>query len=167
MTEVFDINEMRNKAIRRFVLHIVLLSILILGSITGLVLSLIFSKLDYLPNLIINIVLSAVLIAFVVFYFFNIFPLVLYYYRLYRGINEVALEKRRSLIYVEEKPTKIISNVKHRVLEFSYREGEEIFKEDLYVLDSDISFRQGTSYRIQTYHNVIVRIEESNNATAQ
>ena len=165
MTEVFDINEMRKKAIRRFVLHIVLLSILILGSVTGLVLSLVLSKLDYLPNLIINIVLSALLIAFIVFYFFNLFPLVLYYYRLYRGINEVALEKRRSLIYVEEKPTKIINNVKHRVLEFSYREGEEIFKEDLYVLDSDVSFKERHSYRIQTYHNVIVRYEESNHAT--
>ena len=167
MTEVFNINEMRKKAVRRFVLHIVLLSILVLGSITGLVLSLVFSKLDYLPNLIVNIVLSAVLIAFVVFYFFNIFPLVLYYYRLYGGINEVALEKRRSLIYVEEKHEKIINNVKHRVLEFSYREGEEIFTEDLYVLDSDITFKKEKAYRIQTYHNVIVRFEESNHATTQ
>ena len=167
MTEVFNINETRTKAIRRFTLHIVLLSILVLGAINGLVLSLIFSKLDYIPNLIINIVGSALLIVFVVFYFLNIFPLVLYYYRLYSGINEVGLEKRRSLTYVEEKPEKIINNVKHRVLEFSYREGEETYKEDLYVLDSDISFKQGTSYRIQTHHNVIVRFEENNNATAQ
>ena len=167
MTEVFNINEIRTKAIRRFVLHIVLLSILVLGAITGLVLSLVFSKLDYLPNLIINIVATALLIIFVVFYFFNIFPLVVYYYRLFKGINEVSLEKRRNMVYVEERPIKTINNVKHRVLQFSYKEGENEYKEDLYVLDSDIAFEKEKSYRLQTHHNVIVRFEENSHATIQ
>ena len=167
MTEVFNIENRRKEATRRYVLHIVFIFLLILGAIAGLVLSLLFSKLDYLVNLLVNIILSALLIAFILFYFFNIFPIIRYYFKLYRNINEVAIEKRRNLKFEEEKEMRTINNVKHRVLEFSYKEGEDEYKENLYILDSDIAFEQYKHYRVESYRNVIVRFEEINNATNQ
>ena len=66
---------------------------------------------------------------------------------------------------VNPKEIKTLYNVDFRVLLFSYREGETIYEEHLYVLDSDVKFDTSKSYKIDTYQNIIVRYEEIANAT--
>ena len=72
-------------------------------------------------------------------------------------MNEVGLDHRRSRTFVGELKSKEIQYVKYRVLLFSYMEGEKEYKENLYVLDNDIEFKEGNNYKIATYRNVIVR----------
>ena len=70
------------------------------------------------------------------------------------------LENRRRMVFSEKKNTKEIDNTKYNVYEFIYNEGETDYKEGLYVLDSEVNFEPGKEYKIQTYHNVIIRFEE-------
>ena len=41
-----------------------------------------------------------------------------------------------------------------------YKEGEKEYKENLYILDSDVKLNPGSNYKIATYHNVIVKYED-------
>ena len=70
------------------------------------------------------------------------------------------LEHRRRLIYLKEINEKEIDNTKYRVLLFKYNEGEKEYKENLYVLDNNVTFNENQEYKIVTYHNVIIRFEE-------
>ena len=164
---LININEFKKKAKIRYILHLVLVSLLLVGIIAGLVLSLLLSSLDYTVNLIINISVSIVVVILAIFYFANIFPLISHYYKFYKNMNEVGLEHRRNRTFVEEKNSKNIGGVKYRVLLFSYLEGENEYKEDLFVLDNDIAFIKGASYKIATYQNVIIRKEDLANANVK
>ena len=165
MKEILNINEGKRKAKTRYIVHLILVITLTVGIITGSVLSLVFSSLQYIPNLIINIVADILLVIFLLFYFFNIFPVVSYYHRFYKGLNALSLEHRRKMTFVEEKERKDINNVQFRVLDFSYKEGENEYQEFLYVLDSDVVFEESKSYTIDTHQNIIVRFKELNDAT--
>ena len=168
MTRIIDIDSGKKKANIRFILHIVFVSFITAAIITGSLLSLFYSKLEYLPNLIINIVIDILLIIFLLFYFFNIFPVVNYYHRLYKGMNVISLDHRRNMNYLgETEEKKTLNNVDLRVLSFSYIEGETEYQEYLYVLDSDVRFDVSTSYKLDTYHNIIVGYEEISHATVQ
>ena len=79
-------------------------------------------------------------------------------------MSTVSLDHRRNRTYVGELESKNINHVNYRVLLFSYKEGEKEYKENLYLLDSDIQFREGGNYKIATYRNVIVKSEDLNNA---
>ena len=165
MIELIDVDKLQRKAKIRFYIHLILVSLLAIGVILGSVLSLIYSPLDYNLNLILNIVIDSLFACFLVFYFFTIFPVVSHYYKLFKGINRVAYEHRRNLEYIEEKEPKTINNVNFRTLNFSYKEGENSYQENLYVLDSDIVLETGTHYSIYTYHNIIIKLEEIKDAT--
>lgn len=165
MKQLIDINDGKKKAKTRFIIHLVLVITFTVGIIAGSLLLLFLSTLDYIPNLIITIIIDALLIIFLLFYFFNIFPVVLYYHKLFKGMNDVSLEHRRHMVFIEEKENKVIDNVKFRVLDFAYKEGESEYQEHLYVLDSDATFTPQESYRLDTYQNIIVRFEEISHAT--
>ncbi len=167
MTRIIDIDGGKKKANTRYVLNIILVVVLSIGIITGSILSLFFSKLDYIPNLIINTVVDILLVIFLVFYFFNIFPVVSYYHKLFKGMNSVALDHRRKMTFVEERETKTLNNVDLRVLLFSYKEGETVYEEHLFVLDSGVQFEPSKSYKLDTYQNIIVGYEELSHATIQ
>ena len=167
MTKIIDIDGGKKKANTRYVLNIVLVVVLSVGIITGSLLSLFFSNLDYIPNLVINIVIDALLVIFLVFYFFNIFPAVSYYHKLYKGMNTIALDHRRKMTFVEEQEIKTLYNVDLRVLLFSYKEGETVYEEHLFVLDSGVQFEPTKSYKLDTYQNIIVGYEELSHATVQ
>lgn len=162
--ELININEFKKKAKIRYVLNLVLVLLLLAGVATGLILSLLLSTLEYTLNLVINISVSVVVTLFVIFYFANIFPIVSHYYRFFRKMNEVNLEHRRRRVFVEELPNKNINYVRYRVLLFSYLEGEKEYKENLYVLDNDVSFIEGHPYKLSSYHNVIVKCEDLKDA---
>ena len=164
MTELIDIQNFKKKGKTRYLLNIILISCLLVVTITGAVLSLLFSTLDYIPNLVINIVICALVAVFTIFYFFNIFPIVKHYYAFYKGMSDINLEHRRRMVFYKEIGTKTMDNVKYRVLQFLYSEGENEYNENLYVLDSDSSFEENKAYKIVSYHNVIIRFEEINNA---
>ena len=74
-------------------------------------------------------------------------------------MNEVTLEHRRRLVFFKEIDGKEIGKVNYRVLQFVYLEGETEYNENLYVLDSDVSFIEGQAYQLDTYHNVIIKYE--------
>ena len=167
MTDLIDIKKTRKKACVRFYLHLICISLLTIGVILGSIFSLIYSTLDYQLNLILNIVIDCLFASFIIFYFFSIFPVVNHYYRLFRRINQVAYEHRRNLEYVEERESKTINNVIYRTLNFSYKEGENTYQENLYVLDNDIALKEGAHYSIFTYHNIIIKLEEKANAVTQ
>lgn len=163
---LININEFKKKAKIRYFIHLILVLLLLAGAATGLVLSLVLSTLDYQLNMIINIAISIVVALLAIFYFANIFPLISHYYKFYKGMNEVGLDHRRSRTFVGELKSKEIQYVKYRVLLFSYMEGEKEYKENLYVLDNDIEFKEGNNYKIATYRNVIVKSEDLGNANA-
>ena len=165
MTTLIDIKEGKKKSKRRFILHIIFVSILSILVIGGTITSLLLSSLDYNWNLISNILIWAFYLIFIVFYFINIFPVVSHYYFFYKNMNEVALEKRRHLTYVGEIENKTLSNVIYRVVQFSYKEGESEFIDNLYLLDSDYQFIANKAYRLQTFRNVIIRSEDLSDAT--
>ena len=165
MVDIVDIEKDRKKAISRFIFHIVSISLLSILAISGIVLLLVLSKLEYQINLIIDLLLAAFYLIFIIFYFFNIFPVVKHYYSLFKGMNNVSLEHRRRLTYLKEIDEKIINNINYRVLQFTYKEGEHEYIDNLYILDNDINFEIGNNYRLDTYHNVIVRYEVLDNAT--
>ena len=165
MTQVLDIDGGKRKAKTRFIIHLVLVITLTVGVITGSLLLLFLSSLDYIPNLIVNIVIDILLVIFLLFYFFNIFPVVSYYNHLYKGMNALSLEHHRKMTFIEEKEIRTVSNVNLRVFSFSYKEGEEEYQENLYVLDSNVSLETSKSYTIDTYQNIIVRYQEMGNAT--
>ena len=167
MKTIIDIEGGKRKSKARFIVHIILVLTLSVGIITGSVLLLLLSTLDYIPNLIINIVVDVLLVVFLVFYFLNIFPVVNYYYKLFKGMNGLSIEHRRKMLYLGEKENKIISNVNFRVLDFSYREGENEYEEHLYILDSDVSLEVNKSYTLDTYQNIIVRYQEIADATTK
>ena len=106
MVTLIDIEKGKRSSKRRFILHIVFVSILSILVIGGSVASLLLSRLDYDLNLILNIVVDALYIIFIIFYFINVFPVVYHYYNLFRNMNNVSLEKRRHLVYLKE----IVSN---------------------------------------------------------
>lgn len=160
MENVIDIKKGKKQITRRFIIHISLISLLSVAVILTDILLLIYSTLDYIPNLIIDIVISVLLIILLLFYFINIFPLDSYYFKFYKGLNETTLEHHRRLKFVKEIDNKDIDKVTHRVLQFSYMEGENLYIENLYVLDSDVSFDELKVYKIDTYHNVIIKYEE-------
>lgn len=167
MIKLISIEEFKKKAKTRYILNIVLISLLLIFSITGTVLSLLFSTLDYMPNLIINIAVSVVVVLFLIFYFYNIFPIVKHYYSYYKNLNNVSLETRRRMVYLKEIDKKEINCVTYRVMQFIYYEGETSFNEDLYVLDSDVEFVHGKPYKLDTYQNVIISYEELGHADVQ
>ena len=160
MVELISINEFKKNAKTRYVLHLIFIVALLALTLAGSICSLIFSKLNYNLNLILNIVVGVVVVIFALFYFMNIFPIVRHYYSFYKGLNEVNLEHRRRLIYLNECDNKEIDNTKYRVLLFKYTEGENEYKENLYVLDNDIQLNKNKEYKVITYHNVIIRFEE-------
>ena len=164
MTSLIDVNELRRKAKVRFFLHVFSIVILTLMVIAGSICLLLFSSLDYVPNLIINIVLDSLYFCFLVFYFFNIFPIVEHYYKVFGKMNHVAFEHRRRLKFVEEKDNRDIDNISFRTLNFILKEGENEYLESLYVLDSDYQFEADKSYSLFTYQNIIVKFEVINDA---
>ena len=164
MTSLIDVNELRRKAKVRFFLHVFSIVILTLMVIAGSICLLLFSSLDYVPNLIINIVLDSLYFCFLVFYFFNIFPIVKHYYKVFGKMNHVAFEHRRRLRFVEEKDNRDIDNISFRTLNFLLKEGENEYLESLYVLDSDYQFEADKSYSLFTYQNIIVKFEVINDA---
>ena len=165
MKNVIDIDGGKKKSKARFVIHLTLVILLTIGVIAGSLSLLFLSTLDYIPNLIINIVVDVLLALFLVFYFLNIFPLVSYYHRLYKGMTSLSIEHRRKMRFVKEDDNKIINNVNFRVLTFSYKEGETEYEEHLFVLDSDVQFDASVAYKLDTYQNIIVRYQEIANAT--
>ena len=165
MTSLVDIEKGKKTSKRRFILHIIAVSILSILVIGGSITSLLLSRLDYTWNLILNIVVDALYIIFMVFYFINIFPVVSHYYFLFKNMNEVSIEKRRHLTYVKEIENRTTSNVVYRVLQFSYKEGENEFIDNLYMLDTDYQFEENKSYKLATFRNVIIRSEDLSDAT--
>ena len=165
MNQIIDIDAGKRKAKTRFVVHLILVITLTVGVITGSVLSLIFSKHQYIPNLVINIVLDSFLIIFLLFYFFNLFPPVVYYHKLFKGMNKFSIEHRRKMTYVKEKEERTFNNVRFRVLLFSYKEGEREYQEHLYILDNKVQLKESESYSLDTYQNIIVRFKEISDAT--
>ena len=158
--DLININEFKKKAKIRYILHIVLVSLLLIGTLTGCLLSLFLSTLDYEINLAINLIVSIVVTLGAIFYFANVFPLISHYYRFYKNMSEVGLDHRRRRTFVQELEPKTMNYVKYRVLLFSYREGESEYKENLYVLDNDMKFIHQDDYKLTTYQNVIVKCED-------
>ena len=161
MTELIEISVFKKKAKTRYVLNIVIYALIMALALTGAILLLLLSNLDYYVNMIIDIVLCSVMAIGSIFYFSNIFPIVRHYYAYYRDMNEVALEDRQNMVFIEEQGTKTINNVKYRNLLFSYHEKQETYLENVYVLDNDTTFRSEHRYKLKTYHNVIIKFEES------
>lgn len=165
MTSIIDVKTIRKKSRVRFFLHLFGIIFLTLAVIAGSLLLLLLSNLDYIPNLVITIVLDAVYFSFLVFYFFTIFPIVKHYYKVFGKMNQIAYEHRRRLKYVEEKENRINENVRYRTLNFTYIEGENIYNENLYVLDNDVEFIKDKHYSLFTYQNIILSYEEAKDAT--
>lgn len=165
MTALIDVKEIKKKSRVRFFLHIFGIIFLTLGVIAGSLLLLLLSNLDYIPNLILTIVLDATYFSFLVFYFFSIFPIVKHYYKVFGKMNQVAFEHRRRLKYVEEKENRINENVRYRTLCFIYKEGENNYNENLYVLDNNAKFIKDKYYSLFTYQNIILSYEEAKDAT--
>ena len=162
--ELIDIKSFKKKAKIRYILNLVLVLLFLALVAAGLVLSLLLSKLDYTLNLVLNIVVSVVVVILAIFYFANIFPIITHYYKFYKNMHDVNLEHRRSRTFVEELENKNINYVNYRVLLFSYMEGEKEYRENLYVLDNDVSFVKEHNYKLATYHNVIIKCEDLENA---
>ena len=167
MIELIDVEKYKKKTAIRFYLHLIGVSLLTIGVIVASVLLLIFSSLDYNLNLILNIVIDSLLAVFLVFYFLTIFPVVSHYHSVFKRANSFSFEHRRNVEYVEEKPVKTVNNVNFRTLNFSYKEGENYYQENLYVLDNDIQLKIGAHYSIYTYQNIIIKLEEIKDATAK
>ena len=164
MVELLEIDDFKKKIKTRYVLHISLIFALILCTISGAIASLLLSKLDYILNLTINIIVTVFISLFLIFYFLNIFPIVSHYYHYFRTLSNVNLEHRLRLVFLNEIENKDVDNVTYRVLQFSYKEGEKEYIDNLYVLDSDIEFVPGDIYKIDTYHNVIIKYEDLSHA---
>ena len=153
MNRLLDIKLANRRSKRRYVIHIVLISLLSVMVIAGSLLSILFSSLDYYPNLIINIVVDCLYLVFMVFYFLNIFPMVRRYYKIYKGMNGVNLENRRNMTFVEQREDKTMDYIVFKVMNFSY------------LLDTEASFKEGESYSLETYQNIIVGVKEITHAT--
>ena len=82
-------------------------------------------------------------------------------------MNSLTIEHRRKMVFLQEKENKMMNNVNFRILDFSYREGENEYQEHLYVLDSDVKFKESQSYTLDTYQNIIVRYQEIADATSK
>ena len=163
--ELIRINEFKKKAKKRYHLHLFLVLLFLAVVATGLVLSIQLSPWQVSDVfMIINIVVSVLVTLATIFYFANIFPVITHYYKFYQNMTTVSLDHRRSRTYLSELESKNINHVNYRVLLFSYKEGEKEYKENLYVLDNDIQFKEGGNYKIATYRNVIVKSEDLNNA---
>ena len=165
MVVVLDYQRLKKKAKTRYIIHLISIALIIALTIAGALLLLLLSNLDYLLNMVLDILLCSIVFIFVFFYFLNIFPIVRHYYVFFKNANEVSLEKRNSITYVEEAGEKVIDNVKYRNLRFSYIEKQTTYYENLYVLDSDLTILEGTKIKAYTYHTVIVKYEVPNNAT--
>ena len=74
-------------------------------------------------------------------------------------MSEVSLEHRRRVVFLKEVGNKDIGNVTYRVVQFTYNEGEKEYNENLFLLDTDVSFIGGRCYKLDTYHNVIIAYE--------
>ena len=165
MITLIDVEAYKKKSVVRFVTHLIVISLLVVGVILGSIFSLIYSSLDYKLNLILNIVIDSLFFIAVAFYFFTIFPVVSHYHKMFKRVNKAAYEHRRNVEYLEEKDKKINSNVSFRTLLFAYKEGENTYQENLYVLDNDIVLKAGAHYSVYTYHNIIIQLEEIKDAT--
>lgn len=164
MNRLLDIKKQRSRANRRYVFHIVLISLLSIAVTTGSLLSILFSTLDYQLNLILNIVVDSLYLVFMVFYFLNIFPMARRYYKIYKGMNGVSLENRRNMTFVETREDKTMDNIVFKVKNFSYKEGENVYEENLYLLDTSYDFKEGESYYLETYQNIIIGVKENSHA---
>ena len=162
--ELLNINKFKKKAKIRYVLHVSLVLLLLVGVLVGCLLSLFLSNLDYQLNMVLNIIISVIVLLAAIFYFANIYPIISHYYKFFKNMNEVGLEHRRRRTFIQELESKNIHYVKYRVLLFSYREGEKEYKENLYVLDNDFNFVANHDYKLATYQNVIVKCEDLLNA---
>ena len=80
-------------------------------------------------------------------------------------MNQIAFEHRRRLKFEEEKENRINDNVRYRTLNFTYKEGENIYNENLYVLDNNVEFIKDKYYSLFTYRNIIISYEEAKDAT--
>ena len=165
MNRLLDIKLENKRSTRRYVSHIVLISLLSILVIVGSLLSILTSPLDYYLNLVINIVVDCLYLVFMVFYFLNIFPMVRRYHKIYKGMNGVSLENRRNMTFVEQREDKTMDNIVFQVMNFSYKEGENTYQENLYLLDTKASFKEGESYSLETYQNIIIGVKEINRAT--
>ena len=165
MTEVMDVKKLKNKSRNAYVFHLIFIFSLIVFTIAGVFLLIFFSPDNYIWHMVSAMVIACITTFLSFFYFLNIFPIDKYYYRTYKGINSLSLERRRCLTYKGEKEKKTISNVDHRVLEFSYQEKQGLFFDNLYLLDNDFVFEEGKKYRINTFHNIIVECEAFEDAT--
>lgn len=159
MKELINIDGFKKKAKLRYVLNIVFLAVILLATIGGTITSLLLSHLDYTVNMIINIVVTVVVGLFIIFYLLNIFPIISHYYTYYKNLNVASLEHHRRLVFFREIENKEINNVKYRVLQFFYQEGEYRYIDNLYVLDNDVKLIEDQAYKVQTYQNVIISYE--------
>ena len=82
-------------------------------------------------------------------------------------MNETAYERYNGLTFVEEKDIKTIDRVKYRNLSFSYKERQQIYYQNLDVLDNDVAFNKGDILKVLTYKNVIVKYEVIHHASVQ
>lgn len=165
MTNLIDVKKMKKQAKTRFFLHVFGITLLTLMVIAGSICLLLFSSLDYEVNLIVNIVMDSLYFCFLVFYFFSIFPIVKHYYKVFGKMNQTAYEHRRRLQFLQEKENRVTDNVRFRTFNFTYKEGENDYQENLYVLDNDISFTKDKYYSLFTYQNIIISFEEVKDAT--
>ena len=156
---ILDIANYSKRSKQRFILHISLVSFLGAAIIAGSVLLLVFSKLDYTLNLILNILMGSILVIGLLFYFLNIFPLDKHYFSTFKNANTASLDHHRRMTFVQEIGTKDINKVTHRVMQFSYSEGENQYIDNLYVIDSKVSFKEGVNYKLDTYRNIIISFE--------
>ena len=156
---IIDIANYQKKSKKRFIFHISLVSFLGVSIITGSVLLLIYSKFDYTWYLIADIVLCSMLLIGLIFYFLNIFPLDKHYYSTFKNASVASLDHHRRMTFLQEIGTKDIDKVTHRVMQFSYSEGENQYIDNLYVIDSNVSFKEGVSYKLDTYRNIIISFE--------
>lgn len=75
-------------------------------------------------------------------------------------MSSANLDHRRRMVFLKENGEKLIDNVSYRVVQFLYKEGENEYNDNLYLLDNDASFIEGKAYKLDTYHNVIVGYQE-------
>lgn len=159
MESLINIDDFKKKTKKRFIINVVLISLLLIVSIGVSVTLLLISKVEYTWYMVISIILTVSGALFALFYFLNIFPIVRHYYFFYKNMNPVSLDNRRHMVYLKEIEGREIDNVKYRVVQFNYREGENTFTDNLYILDNDVKFMIGRAYKLNTYHNVIVNYE--------
>ena len=160
MSEVFDYKEEAKKAKLRLHFSLVLVFAFLAISIGVSIFLLVTSSLDYILPLVISIVLCVLSILLAIFYFLNVFPAYSYLNKTLGGINEFNITKRKVMSFDESNLDKIIKNVRHRSLRFSYEENQQNYFENFYILNNDeINFEPNKRYRLYVYQSLIIRFE--------